>query len=74
MAIIKRVSLLTGSENTMDLPVKSDRVTSWLQSRLRDPCSTPLIQDAFPELNNEQREFILTGSTGDEWERLSDEL
>ena len=74
MAIIKRVSLLTGSENTMDLPVKSDRVTSWLQSRLRDPRSTPLIQDAFPELNNEQREFILTGSTGDEWERLSDEL
>tara|TARA_R110000751_G_scaffold8688_1_gene33758 strand:+ start:737 stop:952 length:216 start_codon:yes stop_codon:yes gene_type:complete len=70
MAIIKRVSLLTGSENTMDLPVKSDRVTNWLQSRERDPRSTPLIQDAFPELNNEQREFILTGSTGDEWGRL----
>ena len=70
MGIVKRVSLLTGSENEMDLPVESNRVTNWLQSRERDPQSTPLIQDAFPELNNEQREFILTGSTGDEWERL----
>lgn len=61
---------MTGSENEMDLPVSPERVSNWLESRERDPQLTPLIQDAFPELNNEQREFILTGSTGDEWERL----
>ena len=61
---------MTGYENEMDLPVSPERVCEWLQSRERDPQSTPLIQDAFPELNNEQREFILTGSTEDEWGRL----
>ena len=62
-----RVSLLTGRKNVMELPVEFNRVYGWLESREDSPQSTPLIQDAFPELNNEQREFILTGSTMDEW-------
>lgn len=29
-----------------------------------------LIQDAFPDLNDEQREFIMTGITPEEWNKL----
>ena len=28
-----------------------------------------LIQNAFPMLNEDQREFLLTGMTADEWEK-----
>ena len=29
-----------------------------------------LIQEAFPELNVDQREFLLTGATPEEWEEI----
>lgn len=29
-----------------------------------------LIQDAFPNLNPEQREFILSGTTPEEWDKM----
>lgn len=32
-----------------------------------------LIQDAFPRLTAEQREFLLTGITPEEWETLKEE-
>jgi hypothetical protein len=32
-----------------------------------------LIQDAFPMLNADQREFLLTGLTPEQWDKIFDE-
>ena len=60
-----RISMLTGDVNTMDLPTTIGKLTKWREA-LRVG-SAPLIQDEFPELNADQREFLLTGITPEEW-------
>jgi hypothetical protein len=40
------------------------------QAQLDDWDSGTLIQDAMPHLSADEREFIMTGITEDEWERL----
>ncbi|GGA64608.1 hypothetical protein [Pelagibacterium lentulum] len=57
---IKRTSMLSGKERTMDLPVTDEQFAKFEAGAL--------IQDAFPNLTDSQREFILTGSTDDEWD------
>lgn len=57
-----KTSALSGRLNSMELPITYDRLLQWEQSG-------ELIQRAFPDLTNEQREFILTGSTPEEWDR-----
>jgi len=64
--LIKRRSLLTGKENVMDIPVDPNRLNDYLNGN-------ELIQNAFPELTEDEREFILTGSTSTEWEELKAE-
>lgn len=66
--LYSRPSGLTRKLNTMDLPIEESRLNEWLALRETDPAGAPLIQDAFPDLNDEQREFILTGVTPEEWE------
>ena len=70
MIKLTRTSIITRRDNTMVLPIESDRVTEWLKARRDDPLAAPLVQDAFPELNDEQREFVLTGVTPDEWKEM----
>ena len=70
MTRLTRTSIITRRDNTMVLPVDADRVADWLKARRDDPLRAPLVQDAFPELSEEQREFILTGVTPDEWGQL----
>jgi hypothetical protein len=55
-----QTSLLTGNINSMDLPITAERLFAWRNGK-------ELIQDAFPDLTTEQREFLLTGSTPAEW-------
>lgn len=57
-----KTSALSGKINSMILPITYDRLLAWERSR-------ELIQNAFPDLTDEQREFILTGSTPEEWDR-----
>lgn len=57
-----KTSALSGKINSMVLPITYDRLLQWERSR-------ELIQNAFPDLTNDQREFILTGSTPEEWDR-----
>ena len=40
----------------------------WLQKRQRR--AAELIQDAFPEMKAEDREFLMTGITPAEWDRM----
>jgi hypothetical protein len=61
---VTRTSPLTGKENTQDLPITKEQMADWESGRVR------YIQNAFPNLTAAQREFILTGSTEDDWERM----
>jgi len=62
MKITKR-SPRTGIENSMDLPITWAELDAWLKG-------PGLIQTMLPQLNAEQREFLLTGYTPEDWEIL----
>lgn len=58
--IIRRISVFTGIEREMDLDVTEQQIQDWE--------SGTLIQNAMPNLTPDQREFIITGVTEEEWE------
>ena len=62
-------SILSGSENTIELPCTSEE----LEQGFCRWDGGDLIQDAFPQLNADQREFIMTGITAVEWDSMSDD-
>ena len=66
--IFQRISPFTGKLNQMDLPVTEDQINKYNNAAL--------IQDAFPNLNASQREFLKTGMTDDDWNSMfpSDEV
>ena len=56
---ITRVSKLSGIERTIDLNVTENQYNAWR--------SGVKIQDAMPNLNATEREFIISGVTDEEW-------
>jgi hypothetical protein len=60
--LITRQSVLTDKWNTLDLPVTAERVNHWLTSG-------ELIQIVFPELTADQRQFLMSGVTQEEWDK-----
>ena len=63
--LISRRSPVSGKVVTMDLPITHKQ---W-----HEYSNGALIQDAFPQLTPEQREFIITGLTSEEWDRFIEE-
>jgi hypothetical protein len=61
--VIRR-SKITGRLVTMDLPITMAQWTEWMSAR-----RTRLIQDIFPDLTDDQREFLKTGITSVEWDK-----
>jgi hypothetical protein len=57
---VTRKSLLTGKVHTMELPVNPLDLDVY-------HAGTANIQDVFPHLTDEQREFIKSGITPEEW-------
>lgn len=57
---ITRTSPFSGKVNTMDIPVTQDQIDAWENGEL--------IQRAMPNLTPDQREFLMTGITPQEWE------
>ena len=57
--IIKRRSPFSGKENTMDIVVTDEQIFAWMNGEL--------IQRAMPELTPDEREFIMSGITPEEW-------
>ena len=53
--------MFSGVERTLDLNIT--------QSMLADWESGTLIQEAMPQLNADEREFIMTGVTPEEWSK-----
>jgi hypothetical protein len=64
--IITRRSPFTQKVNTMEIPLSPSefekRATLWQTGML--------IQDAFPMLSADEREFIKTGITPEEWDQM----
>ena len=58
--IVTRKSPFSGKVNEMDLPLSKDQMA-------RYNSGNELIQNVFPNLNADEREFIMTGITPTEW-------
>ena len=63
MHIIKK-SMMTNKVNSRDIDVTNDQLEAWQ--------SGTLIQDAMPNLSPDDREFLMTGITPEEWEILTE--
>ena len=65
---VQRRSMLTNTMHFMDIPLHPREFfeceAKWIAGML--------IQNAFPTLDADQREFIKTGITAEEWDNLSD--
>lgn len=58
---ITRTSILTGTKRTLEIPITEAQYFQW-------ETGGALIQDAAPNLSADEREFIMTGVTSEEWE------
>ena len=66
---ITRTSPVSGITRSLEIPCTEEQMAAYKDGAL--------IQIAFPDLTADQREFILTGITKDEWDGLfkeTDEL
>ena len=61
--LVSRVSLVSGKEYTMDIP-------GLTPAMLRRWQAGELIQNVMPEFTVDQREFLMTGITPEEWEAM----
>jgi hypothetical protein len=59
--LISRTSIF-GTLRTKDLPITEEQYTAWQ--------SGVYAQDAFPNLNASDREFIISGNTTEDWDRI----
>jgi hypothetical protein len=65
MKIVRR-SVISGVIHTRDIPVNPDDYISW-------ELGVGSIQDLIPYLSDNDREFILSGITSDEWDSVFDD-
>ena len=61
---ITRTSMFTGVIHTLEINVTPEQIARWQGGEL--------IQNAMPNLTPDEREFIKTGVTAEEWEALFD--
>ena len=59
---VKALSMFSSKENTMCLSLDIDQLSRYNNGAL--------IQNAFPRLNADEREFLKTGITAQEWDSL----
>ena len=67
MVEVVRKSIVSGKINSMDLDITPKQYSAWVHG-------AP-IQEAMPQLNADEREFIMTGITPEEWaETFNEEM
>jgi len=57
---ITKTSILSGITRTKEINVNQSQIDKWKAGML--------IQDAMPDVSVDEREFIMTGSTPEEWD------
>ena len=60
--IIEMISRFTGKLNMMDLPVTFEQLARWQEGEL--------IQNVMSHLTADQREFLISGTTPEEWDSV----
>jgi len=60
--LITRTSSITGKVHQMEIPVTEEQMEAYNKGEL--------LQRAFPNLTAEQREFIFSGITPEEWDSV----
>jgi len=60
--LITKTSMLSGETRSLDLNVTQDQIDLWEGGMV--------IQNAMPNLSIDEREFIKTGVTAEEWETM----
>lgn len=60
--LITRQSTWSGKVHTLDIPVTHEQIYEWQRGTL--------IQNAMPNLTADQREFLMTGITAEEWDEM----
>jgi hypothetical protein len=63
--LIEKVSMLTNKVHIREIDVTREQVENWQGGML--------IQEAMPNLSIDDREFMMTGATADEWAALEEE-
>jgi hypothetical protein len=63
--LVTKKSFISGIERTLEIPVTQEELDNWKGGMLA--------QEAFPNLTADQREFIMTGVTPEEWEETMKE-
>ena len=63
MLEVTRKSILSGKTNTMTLDITQESLDIY------DTIGGMLVQNVFPNLNKEEREFLINGVTPDEWNK-----
>ena len=58
--LITKTSILSGKTRTKQINVNQSQIDKWEAGML--------IQDAMPDVSVDEREFIMTGSTPEEWD------
>lgn len=64
--LITRKSMFTGKVHTLDVPCTEEQLRAW-QNGVH-------IQNAMPNVSPEMREFLMTGTTPEEWNRIFGEV
>ena len=67
---ITKISSLTGIEHTLNINVTEDELLR-VENRYN---SKELIQNIVPNISMEEREFLMTGITNEEWIRVFGEI
>ena len=59
--LIKRTSVFTGIERSKEIDITQDQLDRWQSGE-------DLIQNIMPNISADDREFIMTGITSEEWD------
>lgn len=63
--IVIRTSILSGITRTKELDITDEQYNAW-------KCGA-LIQNVMPHLSDDEREFLISGATAEEWEAFNEE-
>jgi hypothetical protein len=63
MMKITKTSTLSGSTNTMELDITEEQMFNWKHKGM-------LIQLAMPNLSPDEREFLISGTTPEDWDKM----
>ena len=64
MQILKK-SQFTGKSNIIEIDITPKQYEAFLNDH-----NGPVIQEYFPNLSADEREFLMTGATKEEWEKM----